>query len=431
MALELRRLSAIEHLVLRLYGWGMWCLQPLLKRKLLRRGQQEAGYLQDIGQRLGHYPGIPSSSGWLWVHAVSLGETRAAGILLRELRRLRPGVKILLTHGTATGRAEGEKYLHPGDVQVWQPWDTPGAIARFLKHFKPQMGVLIETEVWPHWVHACATQGIPLHLVNARMSAATLSKALRLPWLARPAYGRLNSVLAQTQDDAKRLRCLGAPVHGVMGNLKFDVCPSPEQRCLGLHWRKGTQRPVVMLASSREGEEAMWLHLLDALGDAAHDVQWLVVPRHPQRFQAVAQQIGQAGWQVARRSEWLGGDLPPQAERTIWLGDSLGEMPAYYHLASVAWLGGSFAPLGGQNLIEAAACDCPVVMGPHTYNFAEAAQQAVLAGVACRVKDMHEAWAVTRHWLSETDRFQAARLACHQWLDQGRGAALRCAQSLQ
>lgn len=425
------RLSLWQRFVLWLYGLAMGALAPVFKRKLRRRAQQESAYGQHTEQRWGHYPGISLAPGAVWVHAVSLGETRAAGILLKALRQQSPGIRILLTHGTATGWAEGRSLLQAGDTQVWQPWDTPGAVQRFLNHFQPRMGVLLETEVWPQLVHTCSQQGVPLYLVNARMSERSLHKALRQRALAVPAYGRLAGVLAQTEADAQRLRCLGVPVPEVMGNLKYDISIHPDQKALGLQWRASTRRPVVMLASSREGEEDQWLRVLGQLSpEDQASVQWLVVPRHPQRFDAVAELIEAAGWAVQRRSQWPVGETPEAKLRTIWLGDSLGEMQAYYHLASVAWLGGSFEPLGGQNLIEAAACGCPIVMGPHTFNFTEAAQQAEQHGAAIRVSSMATAWAATQPWAMMAASRQTAQSAAPQWLQQGQGAAGRCAQYL-
>ena len=426
-------LTWLQRSALWLYGWAMWALLPLLRRKLRRRGAQEPGYLLHPEQRWGLYPGVTPQTGAVWVHAVSLGETRAAAILLKALREQQPGVRILLTHGTATGWQEGTRLLQAGDVQVWQPWDTPSVVQRFLERFQPRMGVVLETEVWPHWVQACAERGLPLHVVNARLSERSLNKAWAQRWLALPAYGRLSSVLPQTEADAQRLRQLGAPVKAVMGNLKYDVSVNPDQQALGLRWRQAVARPVVMLASSREGEEAQCLDVIRQLGAAADTVQWLLVPRHPQRFDAVAQLMEQAGWRVAQRSQWAldtPPDTSPDAPRTLWLGDSLGEMQAYYHLASVAWLGGSFEPLGGQNLIEAAACGCPIVMGPHTFNFAEAAIQAEQHGAAIRVPSMAKAWAPTKRWVGQPETAQTAQGAARQWLAQGQGAARACAQSL-
>ncbi len=423
-------LTRLQRLALWVYSLAMRGLVPLLRRKLHRRGQAEPGYLLHVEQRLGHFPGLPKSSGWLWVHAVSLGETRAAGLLLTALRAQMPGLRVLLTHGTATGRAEGAKWLAPGDVQVWQPWDTPEAVARFLAHFRPALGVLMETEVWPNWVRACRAQGVPLWLVNARLSAKSLRQAVRMGGLAWPAYAGLQGVLAQTTADADRLRQLGATVQAVLGNLKFDVTADVEQMRQGRQWRAASGgRAVVMLASSREGEEALWLQALRAQ-PWTQQVLWLVVPRHPQRFDEVARLIQGAGLSVFRRSEWRDDSPDAAARADVWLGDSLGEMQAYYAMADLAWLGGSFMPLGGQNLIEAAACGCPVLMGPHTFNFADAAQQAADVGAAVQVADMDGAMRHTRQWLDDAAALAQARQAGVELLRQGRGAAQRCAALL-
>jgi 3-deoxy-D-manno-octulosonic-acid transferase len=364
-----------------LYSLVLIGAQPLLRRKLRRRGAAEPGYLEHVEERFGRYEG-PTEPGRLWIHAVSLGETRAAAILLEALRRAQPGLRVLLTHGTATGRAEGRRLLREGDAQAWLPWDTPGAVRRFLEHFRPGAGVLMETEVWPNLTASCLARGIPLALANARLSEKSLSQALRLARLSRPAYGALRAVWAQTERDARRLAQAGATVQGVFGNLKFDASPDPAQLAQGRDWRSTSPRPVVMFASSREGEEAQFLQAIAAY----RDVQWLLVPRHPQRFDEVAALVVQAGFSVSRRSAWQ--DVPAPAQ--VWIGDSLGEMPMYFAMADAALLGGSFAPLGGQNLIEAAACGCPVVMGPHTFNFSEAAELAQQAGAATRVGSMEE-----------------------------------------
>ncbi len=434
-----------------LYSALTWAAQPLLRRKLRRRAVAEPGYGEHIGERFGHYaPSLdslmPSDSRYsadpcaplVWIHAVSLGETRAAAILLTALRQQLPGMRLLLTHGTATGRAEGAKLLQPGDVQVWQPWDTRAAVARFLQRFRPSVGLLMETELWPNLVAACRAHGVPLALVNARLSEKSQRQAQRLAWLARPAYAALTAVWAQTELDAQRLRHLVAPLQGVFGNLKFDVVPDAAQLAQGRAWRAHSPRPVVLLASSREGEEALWLenaldlaskqplshtgHALAAIKSEVHqrqDVQWLIVPRHPQRFDAVAQLLEGAGLRVSRRSQWT--DAPAPAD--VWLGDSLGEMALYYGLADVALLGGSFAPLGGQNLIEAAACACPVVLGPHTFNFAEAADLACAAGAAQRVVDMAQGVAAACALAQERASLALARDTAAQFAQAHRGAA--------
>lgn len=409
----------------------LWCYsvlmrlaQPLLRRKLRRRGQAEPGYLQAVGERWGHYD-IPASQGWIWIHAVSLGETRAAAVLLAALRERLPDMRLLLTHGTATGRAEGRALLREGDVQVWQPWDTPQAVQRFVAHFQPRVGILMETEMWPNLAAQCARARIPLVLANARLSELSARRTHRLAWLARPAYESLVAVWAQTEDDARRLRELGAPVHGVVGNIKFDAAPDAAQLRKGRAWQASITRPVMMLASSREGEELMLVQALRQV-IAAAQWQWLVVPRHPQRFDEVAALLEREGLSVSRRSTWAGSPSAAQ----VWLGDSLGEMALYYGMSQAALLGGSFAPLGGQNLIEAAACGCPVLMGPHTFNFAQAAELAVAGGAAFVVDNMPQALQRLQLLLAQPARLQAARDAAVAFAGAHQGAARRTAQEI-
>ncbi len=406
-----------------LYSGLVWLLQPLLRRKLRKRGLQEPGYLEAVEERFGHYTQAqcPADGHTLWLHAVSLGETRAAAVLVARLRAQLPQMRLLLTHGTATGRVQGRTLLQPGDIQVWQPWDTPAAVQRFLTHFKPRMGILMETEVWPNLTAACAQMGVPLVLANARMSEKSMRQALRLSWLSRPAYQSLAAVWAQTSGDAQRLQALGAHVQGVFGNVKFDASPHPEQMAQGRAWRAAMQRPVIMFASSREGEEAALLQVL-ASQKMRSQVQWLIVPRHPQRFDEVATLIRAQGFTVSRRSAWTNPPTAADLETDVWLGDSLGEMALYYGLSDAALLGGSFAPLGGQNLIEAAACGCPVFMGPHTFNFTEAAALAESAGAAQRQVDMAAAVAAAIALVSEPARQAAMAQAAEQFAKTHQGA---------
>jgi 3-deoxy-D-manno-octulosonic-acid transferase len=435
------------------YSAVLWLVQPWLRAKLARRAKAEALYGEKVDERFGHYS-LPAEPGAVWVHAVSLGETRAAAILVAKLRDLMPGLRLLLTHGTATGRSEGLALLQAGDMQVWLPWDTLGATQRFLAHFRPAIGIVMETEVWPNLCASAQSAGVPLVLANARLNASSERSALRLAWLARPAYASFAQVWAQTPGDAQRLKAVGAQSVSVQGNLKFDASLASQQVQQGRAWRAASARPVVMLASSREGEEALFLEQIRALAQlniagaainrgaltpsiaapqtAGHTpthsapVQWLIVPRHPQRFDAVAELITQAGFSLSRRSQWHGS--PQSAD--VWLGDSLGEMAVYYGLADVALLGGSFAPLGGQNLIEAIAASCPVVMGPHTFNFADAAQTALEQGAALRVQGMAQGLEVAVALATDTARRAAMGAAGEQWLSTSRGAAQRMAQEV-
>jgi 3-deoxy-D-manno-octulosonic-acid transferase len=434
--------------ILGVYSWLMRAIQPLLRSKLRRRGLKEPGYLENIEERFGVYvntfkattPLEKPSRACIWVHAVSLGETRAAEVLLQALRSEYPHVRIILTHGTATGRALGATLMRDGDVQVWQPWDTPAIVQRFLQHFQPHLAVVLETEVWPNWVAQCKHANIPMVLVNARMSEKSMLSAQRLAWLSGPAYAGLNGVWTQTPDDAKRLELLGAPVMEVVGNVKFDAQPNSVLLAQALLWSKNFTRPVVLLASSREGEEELWLDALQALKENTvdgqehvHAVHWLVVPRHPQRFDEVAQAILRRGWKLSRRSEWVDG--PSQIDEAnvdmVWLGDSMGEMSLYFGLADVALLGGSFMPLGGQNLIEATACGCPVIMGPHTFNFADAAELALEADAALRVEDMAQAVTSALQLVCSGPDENSYVSACLAFTQKNKGATQRTVQALK
>lgn len=421
------------------YNWLMQLLQPLLRIKLKRRSRQEPEYGVHMAQRFGRYSEQAPQGGFVWLHAVSLGETRAAALLLPALREAIPGMRLLLTHSTATGWHQGLSLLQTGDQQAWLPWDTEQATRQFLMHFQPRMGLLMETEVWPNLVQECRQAQVPLCLINARMSVKSCKRALRWPLLSGPAYRGLGSVLAQTPSDAHRLRTLGCQTVEVAGNLKFDVTVSEQSHALASRWQSGlSSRPIVMLASTREGEELMWLQALKSNPERlarfkALGVLWLLVPRHPQRFGEVHALLEQVGWRCEKRSAW--GDLSPtsalKAEVDVVLGDSLGEMQAYYLVSQMALLGGSFAPLGGQNLIEAAACGCPVVMGPHTFNFAEAAESAAACGAAFRVPNMQAALDQVLWALSHPQGLNQARTGTETLLDTGRGAVVRHTEALK
>jgi 3-deoxy-D-manno-octulosonic-acid transferase len=446
----------MPRLVRGLYSAAMGLAQPMLRAKLARRAQQEPMYGLQVEERFGRYtapsPAAPSTdSACVWIHAVSLGETRAAAILLAQLRTLLPGMRLLLTHSTATGRAEGAKLLQSGDVQVWLPWDTLGATQRFFDHFKPRIGIVMETEVWPNLCAQALLSGVPLVLANARLNDSSRRSAQRMAWLARPAYAAFSQVWAQTQEDAQRLMAVGAQQVSVQGNVKYDATPDVALVLHGRKWRALGERPVILLASAREGEESLFLEQIKTLvrmqrSQAATQlvvpadssdakparsasqggVQWMIVPRHPQRFDEVAQAITQAGFTLSRRSQWT--SQPVAAD--IWLGDTLGEMAMYYGLADAALLGGSFAPLGGQNLIESIAAGCPVVMGPHTFNFAEAADTAEKQGAALREADMAAALRAAMAIIDDSAWRTAMRSAGAQWLATSRGAAQRMAQAV-
>jgi 3-deoxy-D-manno-octulosonic-acid transferase len=411
-----------------IYSLLLRLLQPAYVLRLWWRGRAEPPYRHRIGERFGRYPEAPSA-GWLWLHAVSLGETRAAAALVDALRIARPGLRLLLTHGTATGLDAGRSVLKAGDHQTWLPYDTPGATRRFIAQFRPAIGVLMETEVWPNLLLAARDAAVPMVLANARLSERSARRGRRFEAVLRPAIDSVALVLAQSEDDAKRLRDAGASRVEVAGNLKYDLTPDADQLARGAIWRAALEahrrREVVLAAITREGEEAM---LLEAWQRRPHgDALLVIVPRHPQRFDEVASFVRAAGFSLVRRSTW--GDAPPAEalNAQVWLGDSLGEMALYYASAKVALLGGSFAPLGGHNLIEAAACGCPLVMGPSTFNFAEAAELSLAASASVRVADMAAGVDAAIELLRAPGRLRALSANATTFAAQHRGAAVRMA----
>jgi 3-deoxy-D-manno-octulosonic-acid transferase len=367
-----------------LYSLLLRAALPLILLRLWWRGRREAGYREHVAERLGRYQPAAQRP-ILWVHAVSVGEARAAAPLVGALQREFEGHDVLLTCMTAAGR-EAARQLYRDAVRLaYLPYDYPGAVRRFLEHFRPRIGVLMETEIWPNLLAACAARRVPVMLANARMSEKSARGYARWSSLARPALASLGAVCAQSEADARRLVDLGAAHVSVTGNLKFDVDPDARQLAEGRALRAALAgRRTLLLASTREGEEAL---LLDALAERPRGVLLVVVPRHPQRFDAVAQLLAQRAIGTARRSR---GELPG-AGQAAYLGDTMGEMAFYYGLADVAVIGGGFAPLGGQNLIEACAAGAPVVLGPHMFNFSEATRLAIEAGAALQVGGAPEA----------------------------------------
>jgi 3-deoxy-D-manno-octulosonic-acid transferase len=362
------------------YTLLLYLLLPYAVFHLLWRGRRQPGYLRQIGERFGRYGSKPDQP-VIWLHAVSVGETRAAVPLVQRLRERYPGHRILITHMTPTGRETGEQLFGGSVLRCYLPYDYPFAVRRFLRHFRPEVGLLMETELWFNLVEACTERGLPLLLVNARLSEKSARRYRRFSGLTRAALGQLAAVAAQTGEDARRLEELGALSPAVMGNLKFDCSPSESMLRLGseLRARFGADRPLFLAASTREGEEEL---ILDAVrGAQVPGLLTVIVPRHPQRFDEVARLLEQRGIPYQRRSSEQA--VEPQTE--VVLGDSMGEMFAYYATSDVAFIGGSLLPYGGQNLIEACAVGRPVLIGPHTYNFAEASRLALQAGAALRV----------------------------------------------
>ena len=360
---------------------------PFALLRLWWRGRKQPGYRQHISERFG-FVNVPHDRPTLWLHAVSVGETRAAEPLVHALLEHYPQHRILLTHMTPTGRETSTNlYKDPRILIAYVPYDLTGAVDRFLRRARPALGLLMETEIWPNLILRSRYHRVPVMLINARLSERSARRYSRFASHIRPVLAALHATGAQTPADAQRLAALGANPVSVTGNLKFDVRINPMLQAQGRDWRSRVPegRPIWLAASTREGEEAIILAAHRTLC-ARHPVLnplLILVPRHPQRFDAVAALAQREGFALRPRSE-----LPPDATTQVWLGDSMGEMVAYYSMADVAVIGGSLLPFGGQNLIEAAACGAPLIIGPHTYNFQAAAELAENTGAARRLTDV-------------------------------------------
>ena len=400
-----------------LYTVALAALIPFALARLWWRGGREPGYRRRIGERFGRYRDTTGAS-LLWIHAVSVGEARASAGLVRELAAAHPDFEILVTCTTAAGR-ETLKEVHGESVRVaWLPFDTPGGVRRFLEHYRPRLGILVETEIWPNLLAGCREYGVPVILASARMSAHSAAGYERWGGLMRGALASLACVGAQSEQDAERLRALGARRVEVLGNLKFDIALDEAKRAEGRAWRERVGRAVVLLASTRDGEERL---LLNALPDSLGNVLVVVVPRHSRRFDEVAALADKDGFSVSRRS---GNALPGSIDR-VYLGDTMGEMDFYYGAADVAVIGGSFGGFGGQNLIEACAAGVPVVLGPSMFNFAEATRLALEAGAAVQVVDGVEAMGAAFSLLGNQERRKAMGEAGMKLCAQHRGATQR------
>jgi len=440
-----------------LYTLAWVLVTPLVMLYLLWRSRRQPEYRAHWAERWGFGGGRADDAPLLWVHAVSVGETRAVQPLVAALMALDPSARLLLTHMTPTGRDTGAQLYAQryGErfAQVYLPYDYPCAVRRFLAAWRPTLGVLMETELWPNLCAAAVSAGVPLAAVNVRLSERSLGRGARWGRLIRDALASLVRVVAQTPDDARRLHALGRHEVLVAGNLKFDATPSADLIARGHRWHARLGEPAVVLAAStRDGEESLlldaWLaaraeRLAAARGPDGPDGHprrlLVVVPRHPQRFEDVAAEMRRRGLALARRAQLdaedaepmrvEAGEIDPEAIDAV-LGDSMGEMAAYYAAADVVIMGGTLLPFGGQNLIEACAVGVPVILGPHTYNFADAAEQAVAAGAALRVADAREAVHAARRLLADPVRRAEMGRRASAFATAHRGATQRTVDAL-
>jgi len=402
-----------------LYSVALVFVMPWALLHLVWRSRRQPEYLRHWSERFGRYAttvGAPL----IWIHAVSVGETRAAQPLVEALRRRYPDCRILFTHMTPTGRRTSIDLFGDDVARAYLPYDMPWAVRGFLDHFRPVLGLIMETELWPNLVAACRNRDVPLLLVNARLSERSAARYARLPDLTRETLRCLAAIAAQGESDAERLRELGASDVAVLGNMKFDVEPPAAQLALGRQFRARIgSRKVFLCASTREGEEALILDAWLRMGDPA--VLLAIVPRHPQRFDQVAALIASRGLSLQRRSD----DAAVSATTQVWLGDSMGELFAYYAASDAAFIGGSLLDYGSQNLIESCAVGVPVLIGPSTHNFADAAKAALAHGAAIPIASANELVDEALALLGDATRLAAKSKAAGAFASSHRGATAR------
>ncbi|WP_431478278.1 lipid IV(A) 3-deoxy-D-manno-octulosonic acid transferase [Massilia eburnea] len=416
----------------RFYTLMWWLALPLVLGRLWWRGRKEPGYRQHWSERLGMYGARAANDepATIWVHAVSVGETRAAEPLVDALLQKYPQARIVLTCMTPTGRATGKSLFGKHGARVVQsylPYDMPLLVARFIRHFEPRVCILMETEVWPNLIRQCRRDKVPVVLANARLSERSLGKAQRFGKVIRDAAQGITLVAAQTEADALRIRELGASNVNVTGSIKFDVVIPPAALASGAQLRRQFGlRPVFLCASTREGEEGMILEAFQAARAALPaDLLLLIVPRHPQRFDEVAAMVTERGLSLQRRSSLTaaGASVDPATE--VVLGDSMGEMFAYYSACDLAFIGGSLQPLGGQNLIEPAALGKPIIVGEHTFNFAQATEDCLQQGGAVRVPNSNGLMQQAARLLADSTARGAMGAHAQTFANTHRGATAR------
>lgn len=406
-----------------LYSLLFHLLLPLLLLRLLWRSLRAPEYARRWQERFGM--GIPAQSGGLWVHAVSVGETLAAAPLINAWRVAHPGEPVFVSTMTPTGSARVRALWGSSVGHAYAPYDLPWAWLLFLRRVRPRVLVIMETELWPNMLAAARTRGIPVVLANARLSERSARGYGRAGWLTRPMLENLSLIAAQDQATASRFLGLGVPAErvSVAGSIKFDLAPPADLHdqasALRSTWRL-EGRPVLVAASTHEGEDEMLLAAFARVRQCYPAALLILVPRHPERFDSVARLVREQGLSLCRRSR--GEAVVPGV--AVFLGDSMGELLLWFALADVAFVGGSLVPVGGHNMLEPIALDVPTVCGPHVFNFQVIADELVQAGALQLVPA--EALGEALIHLLETPALAMAQAAAgHAVMARNRGALAR------
>lgn len=383
-----------------LYSLVLYLLTPLVLLRLAWRGLRAPAYWQRWGERFGFVP-VTEGAAPIWVHAVSVGEVQAAVPLLRALLKRYPDVPLLVTTTTPTGSEQVLNLFETRVQHVYMPYDLPDVVQRFLTRTHPRLALIMETEIWPNLYHACAKRGIPVLLVNARLSARSATGYQRVQRLTAATLSCLRGIAAQGHTDAEHLIRLGAPPDRVKvtGSIKFDmkIPASLTERAAVLRRDWGLQRPIWIAASLHEGEDEMILDAHRSVRARFPTALLVLVPRHPERFARVAALCREQGWNTVLRSE----QKPTSADTAVFVGDSMGELLLFFAATDVAFIGGSLVPHGGHNPLEASAQRIPVLFGPHMFNFALIAQLLLEAGAAREVGDSGQLADSVAHWLAD------------------------------
>ena len=422
------RMDLTERFLRGLYSAVLYVLTPVTVYHLIWRGFRFREYFQRWNERYASYP-RPARQVDVWLHAVSMGEVNAAAPVVDALRKAHPEWHWLVTTITPTGSARVRALWGDGVEHVYVPYDLPGAVGRFLGHYRPRLALVMETELWPNLLFGCRDRGIPAYILNARLSARSLRGYRVLAPLIARVVRTLRRIGAQSSADAGRFVALGATREGVVdtGNLKFDIAMPEGLDDFVQTFRDNLgQRPVWIAASTHEEEEAAVVSIHRRLRERWPDLLLLWAPRHPERFGRVAEQAQAAGWKVAtrRKSTWPGDD------DDVFVIDTMGELMAFYACAEVAFVGGSLQPVGGHNLLEPAAVGTAMVTGPHLHNFVEISRRLKEAG-ALQVRDDAEGIALALQELLQDPAVRSDMAAAGRALvEQGRGALARTLQMI-
>lgn len=405
-----------------LYSALLYLLTPAVFVRLWQRGRKAPAYRQRWGERFAHIQPLPDRPR-IWLHAVSVGETIAAAPLVRALMARYPEHAILITSTTPTGSAQVRRLFGDRVEHCYLPYDLPHVLRRFLARIPADILIVMETELWPNLFAACHRSGIPIRVVNARLSERSYKGYRKIRSLIRPALA-VAEVLAQTEDDAERFRLLGAPAGQVFvaGNLKFDQ-EVPEQAVEqgeALRAQLGGQRPVWVAASTHEGEDEIVLQAHRGLLTQAPDALLILVPRHPERFDAVADLVRSEGFTRIRRSE-----SETSGDCQVLVGDTLGEMMLFYAASDIAFVGGSLVETGGHNPLEPAAMGLPVLTGPHWFNFSGIYPQLFETGAAVEIKDAGQLTRALQGWFGDEGARTTAGVAGRRVVSRNQGALQR------